>query len=146
MCRIGNLMVTSWHPVRTAQTPDEWGFPVSIAKTADYYSGIVCSVLLEPDKNVDAHAIWFGGVWGVTLGHGILGGDDVRAHEFLGDYNAVMGELKKLGPGEHGVYCGGGTKRNPETGRLCGFERLPSTSIDDAMLETVGTQSPEICA
>ncbi|KAI1164452.1 hint-domain-containing protein [Nemania serpens] len=150
MCQIGNLVLTPWHPVKTDWTPGGWVFPVSTAKTVDCYSGIICSVLLEPDEDVDAHAIRFGDAWGVTLGHGILSGTDVRAHECLGDYNAVLEELKQLRPGEHGVHCGDGTKRNPETGRLCGFERLLSPtyegdlgSIDRVILHT---RLPEICA
>ncbi|KAI1111471.1 hint-domain-containing protein [Nemania sp. NC0429] len=128
MCRIGDLDVSPWHPVKTDQAPNEWDFPWSMAGTIDYYSGIICSVLLEPDTDPDAHAIRFGGVWGVTLGHGIMGGNDGRAHEFLGYYDAVLRKLRKLGPDEHGVYSSGGVMRDPETGGLCGFIK-PRASI-----------------
>ncbi|KAI1128323.1 U-box domain-containing protein [Nemania abortiva] len=128
MCRVGDLLVTSWHPIRTDKSGQSaWVFPIYVAEQIVEYSGIICSVLLEPSQDVDAHAIWVGGVWGVTLGHGILSGSDVRAHQFFGNYNAVLEELMALGPGEHGVYYNSaGSRRDPDTGLVCGFKDLPS--------------------
>ncbi|KAI0912645.1 hint-domain-containing protein [Ustulina deusta] len=136
LCRVGNLLVTPWHPIQIDRSEHEngdetgWVFPADVAKSTEDYSGSVYSVLLEPDGDVDAHAIRIGGVWGVTLGHGMMSGSDARAHRFLGDYNAVSRELTTLGSCEHGVYCSAGVKRNNGTGLVCGFERLPSVHVN----------------
>lgn len=160
MCRIDGALATPWHPVRlddysssspqpqpennnstTATTMtkknNDWAHPASIAQEKDtlQYSGYIYSVLLERDSDPEAHAIRIGGVWGVTLGHGILNNDgdgdddDVRAHKFLGDYDAVSNELATLGPAEHGVYCGDGVRRDSITGRVCGFKQLRAARL-----------------
>ncbi|KAJ8115617.1 hypothetical protein ONZ43_g4626 [Nemania bipapillata] len=126
MCRMGDLVLTPWHPIRTpCSRNNEWDFPINVAEQTMEYSGTICSVLLEPDGDADAHAIWVGDAWGVTLGHGMLTGSDVRAHEFLGDYNAIAEGLATLEPGEDGVFFSAGVRRDADTGRVCGFERLP---------------------
>jgi hypothetical protein len=61
----------------------------------------------------------------VTLGHGITravdgGGDDVRAHEFLGDYEKVLKGLQGL-PEEEGVYASSGVQRDTATGLVSAF-------------------------
>ncbi|KAI0192016.1 hint-domain-containing protein [Xylaria flabelliformis] len=132
MCRIGRLAVTPWHPINIVQsehvTYDKsgWAFPAKIAgRRETIYSGAICSVLLEPDENPDAHAILVGGgVWGVTLGHGVLDGSDVRAHPFLGDYDAISRELSDSGPGDDGVYWALGIRRDRNTGLVKGFDSL----------------------
>ncbi|KAI0469149.1 U-box domain-containing protein [Xylaria cf. heliscus] len=127
MCRVGNLIVTPWHPINIGQSKHEscgqggWTFPIDVAEQTITYSGVICSVLLEPDDNVDAHAIHVGGVWGVALGHGVLSGSDVRAHPFFGDYCAVSKDLSGSGPGENGVYWGTGTRRDANTGLVCSW-------------------------
>ncbi|KAI0453712.1 U-box domain-containing protein [Xylaria acuta] len=153
MCRVGKLIVTPWHPINTDQSErgirgqGGWAFPVDVAEQTTTYSGVICSVLLEPDANVDAHAIYVGGVWGVTLGHGVLAGSDVRAHPFFGDYGAISEELSGSGPGEHGVYWGAGVRRGADTGLVCGLGCLPSPdmsnegSMDRAKLQS---EAPEI--
>ncbi|KAI0969626.1 hint-domain-containing protein [Xylaria arbuscula] len=147
MCRVGNLLVTPWHPIKMSQSASGWVFPADVAESIDNYSGSIYSVLLEPDGDVDAHAISIGGVWGVTLGHGVIAGNDARAHPFLGDYEAVYKELVALGSGD-GVYCASGVKRNGRTGLVCGFERLPSDCVINAeRMDRVELQSKlEICA
>ncbi|KAI0203609.1 von Willebrand factor type A domain-containing protein [Astrocystis sublimbata] len=75
--------ITPWHPIRidgsnegtSSQSP--WVFPKHVTQEKTKYSGKIWSVLLEPDENVDAHAIRIGGIWGVTLGHGILSGNEL---------------------------------------------------------------------
>ncbi|TGJ79472.1 hypothetical protein E0Z10_g9297 [Xylaria hypoxylon] len=132
MCHVERLIVTPWHPVKIDKSgQSEWVFPMDVAKPTIGQLGSVYSVLLEPG-DVDAHAIRIGGVWGVTLGHGILSGSDARAHHFLGDYDAVSKELATLGSSEHGVYDSAGVKRNDRTGMVCGFERLSSIHEDEA--------------
>ncbi|KAJ8128203.1 hypothetical protein O1611_g5434 [Lasiodiplodia mahajangana] len=140
MCRVGDLLVTSWHPIRHVENEkNTWAFPIDVAEQTVQYSGTICSVLLEPSPDVDAHAIWVGGVWGVALGHGLLHGEDVRAHQFFGDYNAVLEELMTLGPGDHGVYHSAGLRRDPDTGRVCGFKRLPSSYASEVVGRSVDT-------
>jgi hypothetical protein len=123
--------------VKTDHKEAKWALPVNLAKQTLHYSGTIYSVLLQPDEDVDAHAIRIGGVWGVTLGHGMLSGSDVRAHRFLGDYDAVFEELMALGPDRHGVFCGAGVRRDADTGMVCGFKRLPSVQAND-----VGNSDP----
>src|SRR5690606_31722655 len=100
ICRVGDVLATPWHPV----SPDgeNWVFPAG-ATSLDpvLYTGAVYSVLLEASPDPAAHAISVGGggYWGVTLGHGVVAGDDVRSHEFLGDHGAVGRELEALGEG-----------------------------------------------
>ncbi|KAI1757878.1 U-box domain-containing protein [Xylaria castorea] len=141
MCRVGNLVVTPWHPINTDQSEHGtysqggWAFPMDVAKETTTYSGTICSVLLEPDGNVDAHAIHVGGVWGVTLGHGVLDGSDARAHPFFGDHSAILEAISKefpdSGPGDDGVYWGLGMTRDANTGLVCGFDRLLSAYNSD---------------
>ncbi|KAI0441576.1 U-box domain-containing protein [Xylaria telfairii] len=155
MCRVGNLVVTPWHPINIGQSEGNvcsesgWAFPTDITKQTTTYSGVIYSVLLESDRDVDAHAIRVGGVWGVTLGHGILSGSDVRAHSFFGDYSAVSKGLSGLGPGENGVYIGAGVRRDAGTGLVCGFKNLPFPDMSDKRsTDHVRQQSalPTVCA
>ncbi|KAI0417827.1 hint-domain-containing protein [Xylaria grammica] len=132
MCRVEKLLVTPWHPIKIGESEQGgWVFPVDTAEPTVGRLGPLYSVLLEPDGDTDAHAIRIGGVWGVTLGHGIVRGSDVRAHQFLGDYHAVSRELEALGSDEGGVYCGAGVRRDDRTGLVCGFEPLPYLNVDE---------------
>lgn len=118
VCRVGDVLVTPWHPV--SADGEEWVFPAeATSQDPVLYSGAVYSVLLEESPDPAAHAISVSGLWGVTLGHGVLGGDDARAHAFLGDYGAVGRELEGLGE-EDGVVVGGGVRRDGR-GVVCGF-------------------------
>jgi hypothetical protein len=119
LCRVGSLLVTPWHPISTSGRKS-WVFPARMANAPVRYTGAVFSVLLQPDGNSGAHAMKLGGFWGVTLGHGVVSGRDVRAHTFLGDYCAVKKGLDKL-KGSRGVVLGGGVRRDERTGLVCGF-------------------------
>ena len=132
LCLVGGLLVTPWHPVSLGH--GGWAFPAHVAdRRAVRYTGTVYSVLLERDGDVGAHAVMVDGVWGVTLGHGVVGGGgdgdgdgvDVRAHRFFGDYEFVARSLAGLKRGRNGVVAGGGVKRDPVTGLVCGFKRAP---------------------
>lgn len=123
VCRIGDVLVTPWHPVSGDGT--SWVFPAeSTAQDPILYSGAVYSLLLESSPDPAGHAISVGGngLWGVTLGHGVLSGEDSRSHAFLGDHGAVEGELAALGVegGDGGVVVGGGVRRDSR-GVVCGF-------------------------
>ncbi|KAI1388121.1 hint-domain-containing protein [Hypoxylon trugodes] len=129
MCKIGDLVVTPWHPIKVA---DEWGFPQDLTLNSEHpqvvvYSGHIYSVLLQPGQDPEAHAIEVGGTLAVTLGHGIVRGDDVRAHQFLGDYERVLSAIAKFRPGKDGVALSSGVERCNGDGLVCGFkEYLPS--------------------
>ncbi|KAL2759949.1 hypothetical protein ACRALDRAFT_2038702 [Sodiomyces alcalophilus JCM 7366] len=157
MCRVHGLVITPWHPVSPpalgrgasnirnnnnsskistlTRTPQlGWAFPAQVAASGVRYTGCIYSVLLEQDRDPAAHAMLVGGVWAVTLGHGIVAGRDVRAHQFFGHYGAVVEELRRLGVRRGGVVVGHGTRRDPRTGLACGFRRwvgqLPTKAAD----------------
>jgi hypothetical protein len=119
----GGLVVTPWHPVRRPGAA-RWAFPGGLAEKHVRYTGSIYSVLLERNADVDAHAVLVEGVWGVTLGHGLLTrpAGDVRGHQFLGDYRRVALSLISLGVTGGGIVLGGGVRRDPKTGLVCGFQ------------------------
>ncbi|KAM0265720.1 hypothetical protein ACHAQJ_000154 [Trichoderma viride] len=118
--RIGSLLVTPWHPL--SMDGKNWDFPANMSETPVLYTGFIYSVLLQPDGRPDAHAIRVADAWGVTLGHGITRGMDVRAHDFFGDYMRVrVGLLKLADAGRKGVVKGRGIERDPTTGLVRGF-------------------------
>ncbi|KAK4155631.1 ribosomal protein L13e-domain-containing protein [Chaetomidium leptoderma] len=121
MCLVGSadgktgLLVTPWHPV-SLSSGGVWEFPKDVALRLVRYTGSVYSVLLERDEDADAHAILVGGMWGVTMGHGLTqAGErgDVRVHQ------ALVRLPRKTG----GVALGGALTRDPETGLVNGFSR-----------------------
>ena len=129
MARVGDLVVTPWHPVlRTGASA--WEMPARIAAGKVRYTGSIYSVLLQEDGDSAAHAIMIGGLWGVTLGHGLLKGNDARAHQFLGSYRLVCWSLATLGPSRSGVVLGGGVRRDRVTGRVCGFKKAREAGHD----------------
>ncbi|KAI0888530.1 hint-domain-containing protein [Annulohypoxylon maeteangense] len=134
MCRIGDLVITPWHPIRIdhAGTPAQWTFPAKLVLVSGQvqlvtYSGPIYSVLLGPDCSTEAHALEFGGVWAAALGHGVVRGRDVRAHRFLGDYKKVAKAIARLKPRKDGVALSGGVKRRDRDGLVCGFKEYATT-------------------
>jgi len=95
MCRIGELRVTPWHPIRIE---GKWVFPGDVVEGQLEECAAVYTVLLEADSDVDAHAFDVEGVTAVTLGHGLVASKeaDVRAHPFFGSYTKVLNGLKEL--------------------------------------------------
>jgi hypothetical protein len=121
MCVLGMCRITPYHPVFV---DGQWVFPSDIAEKKTLYTGMIYSLLLEEDGNVDAHAIEVGGVVAVTLGHGLINktnGGDTRAHPFLGNYKKVAESLAKLPIGLGGVLVSRGMTRDLTTGLGCGF-------------------------
>lgn len=101
---------------------NEWEFPLNMTKEGlQSFSGDIYSVLLEPDSNPEAHAIMVENHICVTLGHGILTGKDIRAHELFGDYQLVSRKLESLPKLPNGLLHSIGVERSPESGRICGF-------------------------
>ncbi|KAM0421077.1 hypothetical protein ACHAPT_011148 [Fusarium lateritium] len=129
LCRMGKVLVTPWHPV--SADGKRWSFPANAADGVVLYTGCVYSVLLERDRNSSAHAMRVGDMWGVTLGHGLTIGSDVRAHSFFGDYNSVGKSLVALGRRRHGVVIGGGVERDQETGLVRGFRAPGRVAAQD---------------
>jgi hypothetical protein len=131
MCALSaeGLVITPWHPVRTES--QGWIFPKDLRHKTVRYSGAIYSVLLQADRDPEAHAIRIGGVWGVTLGHGATG--DARAHAFLGCYRKVSKALAIMGLGSDGLVLGAGVRRDKSQrladggggggGHMCGFKR-----------------------
>lgn len=127
LCLVGDkVLVTPWHPVLLSQDQG-WVFPKNVARDEVEYTGSIYSVLLERDEDVDAHAIKVGELWGVTLGHGMIGPEengDVRVHQFFGDYDRVVEALGKL-QSRDGLVLGEGVRRNGNTGLVDGFNGTP---------------------
>ncbi|KAI1098165.1 hint-domain-containing protein [Jackrogersella minutella] len=131
MCRIGDLVITPWHPIRVdhAGMDAQWSFPADFVLASAQpqvvlYSGPIYSVLLQPDRNAEAHAIVIDGIWAVALGHGVVRGNDVRAHRFLGDYGKVARAITGLRPGKDGIALSSGVKKRDGDGLVCGFEKF----------------------
>ncbi|KAK1754165.1 hint-domain-containing protein [Echria macrotheca] len=123
LCLVGEgVLVTPWHPVLISQK-EGWVFPKHVAGSEVEYTGSVYSVLLERDRDVDAHAIKVGELWGVTLGHGMMeetATGDVRTHQFFGNYERVVEALGKL-PKRDGLVLCEGVRRNVYTDLVDGF-------------------------
>lgn len=121
MCRIGELVITDWHPLFIN---GQWSFPYDIAVERELYTGTIYSLLLERNEVPEAHAIRVGGHLAVTLGHGVVSTqnkDDARAHPFFGDYRKVEGNLELLEKDQEGAYISVGVVKDLETGLVCGF-------------------------
>jgi hypothetical protein len=121
MCLVGMCRVTPHHPV---YVNEKWAFPLDIKEKRMLYTGMIYSILLERDKNVDAHAVEVGGVLAATLGHGLTDMSvtgNVRAHTFLGSYERVEKDLAKLPVGLDGVLVSRGMTRDIESGLVSGF-------------------------
>ncbi|KAL1836551.1 hypothetical protein VTJ49DRAFT_5028 [Mycothermus thermophilus] len=126
----GMVLVTPWHPIRRLSAAAAWEFPKDASLRTVRYTGAVYSVQLERDDHVEAHAMLVNGVWSVTLGHGLTGTaagerQDVRSHAFFGDYDKVSASLARLPRKEGGLVLAGGVMRDPKTGNVCGFSRMP---------------------
>lgn len=124
LCRVGSVLVTPWHPVSV--DGKAWTFPAYRADKAVRYTGSIYSIMLQRDRNPDAHALRFDGLWGVTLGHGVTNGGDARAHAFFGDYNTVGKSLMRLSVGLRGEFIGSGVGRDSESGLVCTFKPTES--------------------
>ena len=95
---VDRVLITPWHPVLLSQEKG-WVFPIYITKREEEYTGSIYSVLLQRDRDINAHTIKVGGLWGVTLGHRMIEQTetgDVRAHQFFGNYDRVVKALGRL--------------------------------------------------
>ena len=120
MCRLGNLVITLWHPIRFNGS---WTFPNAVTSSIFLYSGTVYSLMLEPDKDGGAHGVEVGGQLAVTLGHGITQAniaEDSRSHAFFGDYMEVQRSLARLKIRDR-VLISMGMEKDGVNGLACGF-------------------------
>ncbi|KAH8171155.1 hint-domain-containing protein [Sarocladium implicatum] len=118
LCKIGPLLVTPWHPI-SADGGKTWEFPAHVEGSRPVkYTGAIYSVMLQRDAQTASHAIQVEDSWGVTLGHGITteSEDDIRGHEFWGDWNRLGKEVLRLGVSRTGVAFGNGVQRDEVTG------------------------------
>ena len=120
VCRVGDLLITPWHPIKFE---GKWRFPVEVADVSLGFTGSVYSVVLTASVNPDAHAIEVGGHVCVTLGHGIVRGDeaDVRSHAFFGNHSKVMKSLSRLAVDHKGHIRCVGLQRRSKDGLASGF-------------------------
>ncbi|VUC37867.1 unnamed protein product [Clonostachys rosea] len=127
MCQVkGGILVTPWHPIAGDSNAKAWGFPAYVTERNVRYTGFVYSVMLQRgDGNPKGHAMRVGDVWGVTLGHGIVSGNDSRAHAFFGDYRRVAKAFLGMGIDKAGVVVGAGVERDTRTGVVSGFRQPP---------------------
>lgn len=127
MCQVkGGILVTPWHPIAGDSDAKAWGFPAYVTQRNVRYTGFVYSVMLQRgDGNPRSHALRVGDVWGVTLGHGLVSGNDSRAHAFFGDYRRVAKAFLGMGIDKAGVVVGGGVERDRRTGVVSGFRQPP---------------------
>ncbi|KAF1811835.1 hypothetical protein P152DRAFT_398634 [Eremomyces bilateralis CBS 781.70] len=121
LCRIGNLWITPWHPVCSAE--GQWAFPIDIAEETRTVACPVYSLLLNHSPDPDAHAVRIGSIKAVTLGHGITKGNDIRTHAFFGDWMKVKHNLVCQGllDGSHHVQWVDGVWKDEQTGLAGGF-------------------------
>lgn len=111
-----------------------WFFPAEAYPEEKYpemvktgFMGPVYAVQLgrQAEDVVNDHAINVEGLWGATMGHGLISKDgmeenDVRVHESYGDWDAVARSLDKL-PQCGGLALGNGMTKDELTGRCNGF-------------------------
>ena len=118
LCKIGPLLVTPWHPI-SSNGGKSWEFPANVLENKPVkYTGSIYSVMLQHDARTASHAIQVEDCWGVTLGHGVTSEneEDVRSHQFWGDWNRLSKELTRLGVSRGGVVVGAGVERDEATG------------------------------
>lgn len=129
MCKIGQLVVTEWHPILHEGS---WVFPRHVADEHDVapFDGSVYSFLLEQGADPNGHIVMVGGLTCVTLGHGLVGeygGVNVRLHPFFGDWDKVLASLGKIKRDGEGRYLCTGMERDDATGLACGFIGPPES-------------------
>ena len=125
MCRVGSLLVTPWHPI-SLDGGKNWVFPAETeTPTTVRYTGCIYSILLQDDEANASHSLLLDDdICGVTLGHGILSGSDIRAHSFFGNHAMVFSSLKRIGVDrKSGIAVGGGIQRDSQTGLVSGFRK-----------------------
>ncbi|KAF3116539.1 hypothetical protein TWF706_004166 [Orbilia oligospora] len=125
ICTIGDMKVTPWHPIHY---DGAWRFPSDLLQPEEVECEAVYSVLMMPSPYVEDHSMYVDAIRVATLGHGLVDTEnvenDVRNHEFFGNYSAVFDGLRELkGFYEDGVCECEGVLRDAETGLIKGFAK-----------------------
>jgi Mg-chelatase subunit ChlD len=112
MTRVGDLLVTAWHPIRGDS--GQWVFPCEVegAKVVEEACDVVYNFVLDC-----RHEVTVAGRDLVTLGHGLT--DPVAAHPYFGT-REVIEDLEMANGWEQGLVRLIGTVRNAE-GLVCGL-------------------------
>ncbi|KAG8808143.1 hypothetical protein FRC17_004087, partial [Serendipita sp. 399] len=140
LCNLGNLRVTPWHPI---MYEGKWVFPAEVVEPTLQAADAIYSFLLHPSSASDSHSMVIEGVACVTMGHGIVSGEDTRAHPFFGSYYKVLNAVQAL-PGFHeetGVVQCAGVSRD-EHSLICGFlSPKVSDHIDLQQVQVISVSS-----
>ena len=120
------LCVTPWHPVYDSDM-NSWTFPANVGEVEEIDCKAVYSFLLEKSSTT-THIIRINDVPCICLGHGF--NDTVLKHPFFGT-RAVVDEMKRFPGFTEGIVVTTGTKRNENTGLVCGFIFGTSFYISD---------------
>ncbi len=89
MTKLGGLVITPWHPVRSSNDAP-WRFPADIAGYSDRLISTVYNLVLD-----SGHIVWADGFHALTLGHGFT--EPVAAHDYFGTQRVVEDLMKQPG-------------------------------------------------
>ena len=85
MVKIGNLLITPWHPIRV---DGKWEFPANLHRKEKKFVECYYNYVLRGGESLICE-----GIECIGLGHGIEY-DQVASHEYLGS-NKVVEDLRK---------------------------------------------------
>ena len=85
MSKIGNLLITPWHPIKVA---NEWVFPHDICENEQSMSCKVYNLLTT------GGVVVANGIKCCTLGHGYTG--PVIFHEYFGNREKIIDDLRSV--------------------------------------------------
>ena len=113
MCKIGNLMITPWHPILYCNA---WIRPADIEKIEEHVMPVVYNMILNK-----GHIIEVDGILSCTLGHGIDGA--VIGHDFFGNREMVIRDLMNQ-PGfdeKRPIFKNLKVRKDPVSNDICGW-------------------------
>ena len=79
LCKIGDLLITPFHPV---YINNQWRFPIDISPSEKFQCNYVINLVLQDRKSINIKSTDNSNIACCTLGHGIEG--DVIGHTFFG--------------------------------------------------------------
>jgi hypothetical protein len=110
LVRIGELLITPWHPIKIGQ---EWHFPADLNPIEDMACEGVISLVMRHRGTVIVE-----GIETVTLGHSIQ--DAVCRHDYFGS-ERVIHDLRQMKGWETGLVHVHGVTKCPKTGLVNGL-------------------------
>jgi hypothetical protein len=113
MCKIGELMITPWHPIFYANT---WIRPADIQDIEEQVMPVVYNMILNK-----GHIIQVNGILSCTLGHGMMGA--VIEHDFFGNREMVLRDLKNQSgfDEKRPIFKNLKVRKDPVTNDICGW-------------------------